>query len=167
MTKKVYVSESNTVTLCCPHCGKYKDVDITPLMQKEGQVNLLYHFKCDGCDEENCSNNRTTNIQIERRKYFRKDADLRGSLIDENQKRYPIRVLNLSRNGAKLEIKAKQSFKPKQKLLIEFTLDDSHKTLIEKTIIIRRVAKFSIEAQFHDPDSYDINNKKLGFYLMH
>ena len=177
MAKKVYVTESNTITLGCPKCGRFKDVDITPLMRREGNVHLSYRFRCSTCDcghisceecgEENCSNGQTNLIQIERRRYFRKKVDLPGSLSDNNKKQYPVRVRNLSHNGVELVIRTPHSFVADQELFIQFTLNDTKKTFIEKTIIVRKVEKFNIKAEFEKTDSFDINNKKIGFYLMH
>ena len=172
--QKVYLNENNQITISCPQCKKTKNIDATPFLKKKGLVELTFRFKCDTCDcghkdcgeckEGDCRN--SNKIIIERRKFFRKKVDLSGYLVGTNRKRYPVRVLDLSRTGLRTQSLIGHPFKVDQKLQVEFTLDDARKSFIAKQIVVRKVDNKVVDGEFTDIDGYDTDDKAIGFYLM-
>lgn len=174
--QKIYLDETNHATLICPLCGKTKLIDAAPLLKGKGSVKITARFKCDACDcghksceecrKNNCTSGNTIIFQLERRKHFRKEVSLAGSLISANGKKYPLHIIDLSRSGVKIHLPAAIPLAIGQKIIIEFTLDDVRHSLITKELTIRRIADKVVSGEFDDIDNYDNNDKKIGFYLM-
>ncbi len=180
IVQKLYLDDNNRIKVSCPQCKKTRDIDATPFLKKKGLIRLTFHFKCKFCDcghkdcrdctESDCPNcnaDDTTNIiTIERRKFFRKKVDLSGSFFGESKQKYPIRVLDLSRTGLRTKVLKTHGFRIGQKLLAEFTLDDTKSNIINKLIVIRNIDGNVVAGEFTETDEYDKNDKAIGFYLM-
>jgi len=174
--KKLYLEDNNVVMVSCPQCKKSREIDATPFLKKEGLVTLTFRFKCNSCDcghrdcsgckEGDCSNGNTNIFTLERRKFYRKKVNLSGSIIVENDKRYSILVLDLSRTGLRMKVLTPNTFQVDQNVLVEFFLDDAKETQILKQIVIRKTDKKVVDGEFLATDRYDHNDKVIGFYLM-
>lgn len=172
--QKVYLDDNNVITVICPKCCKTKDIDATPFLKKQGLINLTFRFKCEFCDcghkdckeckESNCSNINI--INIDRRKFYRKKVNLSGFLLAVNNKKHSIRVLDLSRTGLKTKTLAPHNIQVDQKLTVEFTLDDEKGTSVKKQLVVRKINNKVVDGEFIETDSYDKNDKAIGFYLM-
>lgn len=174
--QKVYLEDNNVVTVSCPKCKKTREVDATPYLNKEGLVQLSFRFKCNscdcghkdcsGCEENDCSNGHSNIFILERRKFYRKKVNLSGSIIGDTGKRYSIRVRDLSRTGLKLEVLTPHAFQVDETILVEFFLDDVKETLISKGVVIRKTDDKEVDGEFLATESFDNNDKVIGFYLM-
>jgi hypothetical protein len=175
--KKLYLEDNNVVTVSCPQCKKTREIDATPFLKKEGLVKLTFRFKCNSCDfghsrdcsgckEGDCSNGHTNIFTLERRKFYRKKVNLSGSIIGEDDKRFSIRVLDLSRTGLRMKVLTPNTFHVDQNVQVEFFLDDAKETQILKQIVIRKTDNKVVDGEFLATDRYDHNDKVIGFYLM-
>ena len=71
-------------------------------------------------------------------------------------------IKNLSTSGVNVKLNVKQNFAVGDQMQLEFHLDDAHRTLIKKTVIIKNQRDLFIGAEFAPFDTVD---KALGFYL--
>lgn len=174
--EKFYVDGQNKIAVSCPQCGVIKDIDVSTHLGREGITTFEYLFICDKCDcghkecedcpKKNCTHGHKQNITLERRKFFRKEVNLAGSLTDLEGKKHPVRVLNLSRTGLKIKILTTHDIQPAQTVYIEFNLDNANETLIKKDLLVKQASSNTIETEFSDSESYDRSDKAIGFYLL-
>ena len=71
-------------------------------------------------------------------------------------------VKDVSTTGLKIQINAQHNFIAGDVILVEFKLDDSHRTLIKKKVIARNIFGQNIGTEFAPTEAVD---KALGFYL--
>jgi hypothetical protein len=103
---------------------------------------------------------------LERRKFYRKKVNLSGSIIGGSGKRYSIRVHDLSRTGLRMEVLTPHTFQVDNKILVEFFLDDVKETQINKQVVVRKAGDKVVDGEFPATESFDYNDKVIGFYLM-
>jgi hypothetical protein len=174
--QKLFIGENNLVTVSCPRCGKSREIDATPYLHPQNAAQITFKFRCRSCDcghktcqecnENHCANGNSNVFQLERRQLFRKKVHLAGTLIDRGGKKHPIRLLDISRTGIKMSVYSIQAITVGQRLKVEFTLDDAKESLIKKEIIVRKSAEKLITGEFTDAQSFDHDDKMIGFYLM-
>jgi hypothetical protein len=174
--KKVFINDNNRATLTCPRCGKIREIDATPYLHSPKSAQIVYKFKCENCDcghitckdciDSHCTNGNTNLFQLERRHFYRKEVQLLGTLFDKSAIKHPIKVYNLSRSGLKFSIHSTHSIFIGQCLTVEIVFDDVKESTITKEIEIKRIVDKNVTACFIDIESYDHNNKILGFYLL-
>jgi hypothetical protein len=103
---------------------------------------------------------------LEKRKKYRKETNLPGSfvhLVDGRQVGSGLMtVKDVSTTGLKIQINARHNFIVGDVILVEFNLDDSHRTLIKKKVIARNIFGQNIGTEFAPTEAID---KALGFYL--
>ena len=73
-----------------------------------------------------------------------------------------MRVSDLSTRGIKLRINDPYHFSIDDRLQIEFHLDDSNRSFIQKRVIVRNISLPFIGTEFSPTENFD---KALGFYL--
>lgn len=157
MDQIVFISSNNTATFRCPHCGQAKTTDVSQYtaINKKVTVNCTcacgQHFRC----------------QLEKRKQYRKGADMAGkfTLLGEKgpEDTGLVKVIDISSTGLKLKMTVARNFPLGTQLLIEFRLDDRKRTPMEKRVIVRNVSGPYLGASFHPNEPDD---PALGFYLM-
>lgn len=154
--KKVFMTSDNMATFVCPKCEKAKTVDVSQYKN----INKAVRVKC------RCTCRHTYTVLLERRKHFRKKTKLFGQYYFGSPKnRGLMTVTDISRTGLKFEVSVTPHFKIGDTLFVDFELDDSHKTLIKKEVIVRSIngLRIGVEFRYLDPDDY--YNNKIGFYL--
>ena len=157
MDQTVFISRSNTATFRCPQCGQAKTADVSRYATTDEKITVKctcacgHHFRC----------------RLEKRKQYRKGADLPGkfTLLGKHE---PMdtglaKVVDISTNGLKLKMTVPPTFPVGAKLLVEFYLDDRKRTPMEKRVIVRNVTGLYVGASFHPNEPDD---PALGFYLM-
>lgn len=175
--EKAYVDENNKITIRCPRCGHHKVLDVSSILAKKqkGLIKVSYKFKCNACKcghieckdcNADCANGNTNVYQLERRKFFRKDVKLEGTMDCGEIKNHKITVLNLSRTGMKMATRQKDIVSPGKKCQAQFQLDDAKKTLIKKELRVKSVDGHTVDCEFTDTQTFDSNDKAIGFYLM-
>lgn len=157
MDQTVFISSNNTATFRCPSCGKAKTTDVSPYAATDKKITVNctcacgHHFRC----------------RLEKRKQYRKGADLPGkfTLLGKNgpEDTGLVRVVDISTTGLKLKMTVPRSLPVGARLLVEFRLDDRKRTPMEKHVIVRNVIGPHVGASFHPSEPDD---PALGFYLM-
>ena len=71
-------------------------------------------------------------------------------------------VRDISTFGIKLRITNTDRIKVGDVLQLEFRLDDSHRSLLQKKVIVRNIEDMNVGVEFAMSESTD---KALGFYL--
>jgi len=175
--EKAYVDENNKITIRCPRCGHHKILDVSTILAKKkiGLIKVSYKFKCSACKcghidckdcTSECTNGNSNVYQLERRKFFRKQVKLEGTMDCGEIKNHRITVLDLSRTGMKMSTARKEILSPGNKCQVQFNLDDAKKTLIKKELRVKYVDGHTVDCEFTDTQTFDNNAKAIGFFLM-
>ncbi len=156
MTQKVYVTSKQIATISCPQCARSKTVDVSKYATLDKMVKVNVKCPCG----------HTYKAILEKRKQYRKETNLAGTYIHfingQPRGRGLMTVKDLSTSGMKLQLNVKQDFAIGDQMQVEFHLNDAHRTLIKKTVIIKNQREQFIGAEFAPFESID---KALGFYL--
>ncbi len=157
MVEKVYITNANKATFICPQCKKTLTVDVSHYAKMEKSVKV----------KSKCSCGNTWISVLEKRKQYRKGANLKGIykyIVDGKEiDRGKMTIIDISAGGVKLKLDVDRNLKPGHLLNLEFKLDDSKQTPMQKTVVIRNANSPYYGAAFRDADSYD---PVMGFYLM-
>ena len=154
MEEKVFITSENTVVFRCPSCQRTKTVDAATLDLTRRQ---RFRLKCP-CGQV------TTSV-IEKRRRYRKETSFPGTYVHyvdgQPRGKGSLVVKDLSVNGMKLMI-ASGTFSPGDLLKVSFTLDDAHRSAVEKKVIVRSLSPPYVGTEFAPTETID---KALGFYL--
>lgn len=157
MEHTVFISKNNTATFRCPKCGHSKTTDVSQYASSDKKISV-------NCT---CACGHQFRCRLEKRKQYRKGADLPGkfTLLGKNgpEDTGLAKVVDLSTTGLKLKMTVPRNFPIGAKLLVEFHLDDRKRTPMEKRVIVRNVSGLYVGASFHPNEPDD---PALGFYLM-
>lgn len=155
--QKIFVNEDGNAVMTCPECQTAKMVDVSRFKNIEKAVRLKVR----------CPNGHAYRVVLERRVHFRKQVTLPGIFTLPNQKtRAPMTVQDISRTGLNFKLSAPAALAEGDKIRVEFRLDDDHRTLIQKDVVVRTVHGINIGAQFYSIDPANVYDKALGFYMM-
>ena len=150
---KVLVNADNEGEIICPSCGKRRAIHVS----RHRKVKTPIRVKC------HCG--YTFTISLEYRLYHRKKATLPGKLIDPTSKKAidDIIVTSISVTGVGFEVKSFNGINVGDVFEIRFTLDDDFASVIHEEIVVKRVKRNIIGAEFCDQDKY---HYELDFYLV-
>ncbi|MCP4720351.1 MAG: PilZ domain-containing protein [Desulfobacteraceae bacterium] len=152
MTIKVFISSNLMATFTCPECDKSKQKDVSRFIGHETQVKLKY--KCD------CQN--SFSVILERRRSKRKKVQLKGHIIRGSLK-HAITIKDLSKQGVRIKMLENLPFKEKDRIEIEFILDDPNRSIISKAVRITKIiSPADIGCEF---TSFD-HDGNLGKYFL-
>jgi hypothetical protein len=156
MTEKVYITSKQMATFTCPKCNRSKTADVSKYANFDKIIKV--NVKCP------CGHAYKT--ILEKRKQYRKEADLPGTFIHfvdgRPRNRGLMTVRDVSTSGLKLKLNVHQNFVIGDEMQVEFHLDDARRTLITKKVIIRNQHGQYIGVEFAPFEAVD---KALGFYL--
>jgi predicted DNA-binding antitoxin AbrB/MazE fold protein len=154
MAIKIFVTSDKMATFPCPECGKSYKKDVSKFIDHETQVKLKYRCKCKN----------SFSVVLERRRSIRKNVDFRGYLLNKQQ-RIPLTVIDISQHGMKIKILEKLPLKEGQKIQIEFSLDDSKKSMVSKTVQVNKIMpSLTLGCEFMEQVHYGDLGK---FFLFH
>ena len=161
-----FVDEDGKFEICCPRCGIRK-------------VALAKDFIGKHKFQVKCKCKSVFGIQLDFRKKHRKKTRLDGFVeiilnkekwgkiisesITTNCQPLNCKISDISVLGIGLTILAKHEIKKGDGVTIEFTLDNSAFSRIEKNAIVRGVKDDYIGCEFFEADKLD---PKLGFYVL-
>jgi len=152
----VYVTSDNTARFECPHCHKSKAMDVSRFLTDTRAARIKVKCPC-GCDFP---------VILEKRRGYRKDANLAGTYIHyidgREAGRGVMTVKDISAGGVKLRITSTKNFSVGDFLRVEFHLDDSHHSMIQKKVVVRNIGDTHLGCEFAPTEATD---KALGFYL--
>ena len=120
-------------------------------MDIDKEVKLKYRCLCK----------HSFSVILERRKYFRKEVKLAGSIIHKKTKA-PFTVTDLSRYGLKITMFRKIDLEIGDRLHIEFTLDDKNRSVVFKDVVVKNIHNKEAGVEFLSHEHYD----KFGAYLL-
>jgi hypothetical protein len=156
MTEKVYITSQQMATFVCPKCSRSKTVSVSEYANIDKLIKV--NVKCP------CGHAYTS--LLEKRKQYRKATSLPGSYIHfidgRPVNRGVMTVEDISATGMKLKLNTPQGFGVGDYLQVDFSLDDTHRTLIKKRVIVRNVNGPFIGVEFGPAEAME---KALGFYL--
>lgn len=139
-------------TITCPDCHSSKTISVEQFRNTKHVVSVK------------CKCGYIFKVELEFRRYYRKDTDLPGT-YDLNPPAVGggrVEIVNLSLGGACFEISGIHDIKVGQTGSIHFTLDDHKQTVFFKNVRIQSVEKSRIGCKFVEDKAYQ---KELGFYL--
>ncbi len=145
---------SGLATFSCPKCDKGRTADVSKILTKKAIIKINCKCKCG----------YTFKAVLERRKFFRKNIELKGTCQSKSDMRpIVVSVVDLSRSGCKIKLdNENNTFLENDKIIIKFNLDDTSNSLITKSAIVRSSDGAVIGAEFESMNEYD----KIGQYLM-
>ena len=154
---KVIPSQNDTATLVCPHCGFNKDVNVAKF--KNRRDSLKVRCRCQS----------TFAVSFEYRRALRKETNLNGyyQKLPECKEGGKIVIKDVSETGIRFVTVEAHNFKEGDKVRLKFTLDDTKRSELTMTAIVRWTGKAnSIGCEFTDRTPFEKSYKALGFYLM-
>ncbi len=153
------ISKDNTAHIECPKCGKSAIADVSKYSAAQKAIKL----------KVNCPCGHTYAVFLERRRFFRKNVELPGFYTTEKDAaKKPMTVTDLSRSGVKFETPDARGLNRDDRITLEFTLDDKHRTFIKKEATVVKIWGLQIGVEFasRDPNNpYDrAYDMAIGFY---
>jgi hypothetical protein len=157
--QKIYLSDKNTALFKCPKCHVSKKSDVSKYKNLETSIKLKVKCPCGNVYE----------VILERRKQFRKGTHIPGkfhytSLFGEEQNGI-MTVLDISKGGFKFKMLLDPKFKKGEIIEVEFNLDNSGNTIIQKQVFVRNIKGTIVNVELCSFDPNDSGDKAIAFYL--
>jgi hypothetical protein len=153
--EKIYVTPAGVAIIKCPDCERVRTLTVDKFRGTKHILNVK------------CSCNRRFQVSLEFRKFYRKIVKLSGKYVLLPEKIHPGRmmIVNISQGGVGLHIlDTHHRLILGQELQICFTLDDKHRSVIDRQVVVRLVTENNIGCEFVGSSSS--HDAKIGFYLM-
>ncbi|QTA90142.1 PilZ domain-containing protein [Desulfonema magnum] len=154
--KKLFISNDGMVTFMCPKCSKIKTINVS--QNKNSDKIARIKFKCT------CG--YTSDVLLERRKFYRKETNLPGTYVLEDNIEKPMVVKDLSLIGLKFDAQSKQNFAVGDEVLVKFSLDNDQEILIRKKVLVKKIFGSFIGAEFCNVEPDDPTDKAIEFYVI-
>jgi hypothetical protein len=149
--KKVYVDNSNQVTILCTKCGLEKNKNVFKF--KDSHKRLKARCKCG----------EVLRFTLDFRKYHRKNVQLAGKyLIQGKDEKGEIVVEDISMKGIRFSCLEPNQIARNDIVELKFNLDTPIEMEINPTIVIKWTTDRDIGGLFLGPNSL---KNDLGFYL--
>lgn len=155
ITQKLFVHGKREVGITCPNCQK------TKIMKVEEFKVSQHPFRVK------CPCGSSFNVLLERRAYYRKATNLKGSYSrksDPQTQGWRLVVKELSIKGMGFQVDGTCSVKEGDVFHTQFTLDNESESVIRGKVIVRKVNGEDVGAEFLELDPNA--RKELGFFLM-
>jgi hypothetical protein len=153
--KKVYVNSKQQVSITCEACGK----TYTRKVPLHIRGNTLVKARCQ------CGND--LEVAFEFRQAYRKSTNLPGKLQKPGNKasQQAAEVKNLSQSGIRFATCQWHNIHQNDILKVNFILDNSQSSQVNKQVIVKYVNQQGIGAEFCPEDQLSYQ-KEIGFYLI-
>ena len=149
MELRVFMNDNGVATFKCPKCQNLQIKDI-------GKFNKITNVKKIKCS---CSCGNTFRVILEKRKFFRKDAELVGRYRirsqDNKEKRGTFTIIDVSQSGLMFITNVKHDLQIGDELIVEFYIDKEQNFLVSKEGIIRRIIDKKVGIQLNTTEHYD------------
>lgn len=132
-------------------CSSGEMIDVTDLIKDKEKLTVEISCKCG----------HQYSAVIERRKQKRKEVRFQGKM-NPGKQAYPIKIVDISRGGLKLRMTDVQNLEINDRIAVEFILDDSKRSTVQKEGIVKNKGEYSVSVEFLSQDHYD----SLGSYLL-
>ena len=157
---RVFATNDGAYALQCPKCERSELVSADQFETSGWILKVTCPCSC------------SFRIIREMRKVYRKEVQLSGSFardLDElnklevPEKWFSMEVTNISKRGLNFKTPMTRLLQIGDNIQLRFNLDNSSKSLINKSAIIRSVRKNNVGCQFQNIDKHDTT---LGFYFL-
>jgi hypothetical protein len=149
--KKIYVDDTNQVTIICPKCGIEKNIDVANF--KDTHKRLKAKCRCG----------EVFRFTLEYRKSYRKKVRLSGEyFVQRKNEKGEIIIEDISATGIRFASLKPHYISRNDTVELKFTLDNPTRTQIQEFVKIIWIIDRNVGAEFIDPKSLE---KNLGFYL--
>jgi hypothetical protein len=157
MTQKVFLSSQNTAKFICNACNRQYELNMSQYLNSPNTAKLKLKCKCG----------YAWTATLEKRRYYRKRIQLRGTykyqITGRAVSEGVMTVLDISRTGIKIKINGEHTLKDGDWIEVEFRLDNSVRTLINRMVNIKNVSGEYIGASFREIKHFD---PVIGFYML-
>ncbi len=152
-TYRSFVKSEDEAVIVCPECDSAKAI---PVREFRHRLHLI---------KVKCKCGHLYKVQLEFRRYIRKDTDLDGiyGSVGPSVTGGKVKVINLSLVGACFEVRGNHDLMIGQQGSLVFTLNNKQETVLFKKVIIRTVKANRIGCEFVRDRAFE---KELGFYLL-
>lgn len=155
-TIHVFLNKKNEATFLCNNCGNGVTRDLSKVLHVQTAIRVKCKCKCG----------HVFRVLVERRRNYRKSLNLLGMCQYLNSsghtQKHLIKILDLSSTGLQFSFNGLHEFKVRDKVIVEFTLDDREKTEIRGKCTVKRIRSKSVGIEFTSIE----HQRKLTFYLM-
>ena len=149
--EKVYVGDTNHVTIICPKCELKINADVTNF--KDTHKRLKAKCRCG----------EAFRLTLDFRKFYRKKVQLAGEyFVQEKDEKGKILIEDISMSGIRFASLKQHNISRNDTVELKFTLDNPMRTEIHTLVKIIWIIDRNVGAQYIDPKSLE---KDLGFYL--
>lgn len=156
---KLFIGTTASVTVICPACGKAKSVETCKI---PAHINS-FRAKCP-CGE-------VFTVNVERRRYYRRDTDFYGTLYRDSRKNRAItdiHVVDLSMKGMKCSCEwqnyVKMEIKVGDEFHVRLLMGDDENGWLEGKVVVRNVRQDILGLEFLSLDEH--SRKVLGFFML-
>jgi hypothetical protein len=159
MAQKVYITHNNMVTFTCPKCEQPRVIELAdhPELEKTDKARVK------------CTCGHKYSVIIERRKQYRVATNFAGEfrqIVDDKEiDRGLMTVIDMSRAGLKIRLNVERKLEVGDRLALEFRLDDSQRTLIQKEVVIKKIFGLELGVEFTSIHPSNPSDRALGFYM--
>ncbi|OQY60609.1 MAG: hypothetical protein B6245_00385 [Desulfobacteraceae bacterium 4572_88] len=153
--RKAFITSDNTVTFTCPICRKSETENVSKYKDIDEAAKIKFECTCG----------HTYNILLERRKFYRKETQLPGIYIFDQEDAKPLTIKDMSLMGLKFEAKDGK-FKPGERLFVKFSLDDEQNTRIRKEVIVKKIAGQFVGVEFCTVEPENPGDKAIRKYII-
>ncbi|MBW1981132.1 MAG: PilZ domain-containing protein [Deltaproteobacteria bacterium] len=152
--RKLFINQSDTGYSSCSKCGKLNKVNV-----KNHNKTKIVEIKCY------CGNKYS--VEVEKRQCYRKNVNIVGTF----QRIYPdnsvigrVNIEDISRAGLGFTTVTRNTLDIDNIILLDFKLDDIHKSHITTAAIVKIVKGNYVGVEFKQLSEH--NKKIIGFYLL-
>lgn len=158
--QKVFLAGDRMAAIECPKCRKTKLSDVSNFLQLSRKVKI----------KVNCPCGHKFPVILERRRHIRKLSNFPGIYYHvvpgQGRVKKAMTVKDISLSGIKVKLNAPPLFKGGDRLIVEFRLDDSQRSLIRKEVRIRKIENLAVGAEFCADQETSRGDRELGFYFL-
>jgi PAS domain S-box-containing protein len=155
----IFLKDGKQASLACSHCNRQRKLDISEIRVLGSQLKAI------------CVCGQAKYIKVELRREHRKTVNLRGVFMRGPGDRLALKsddwghieVYNLSRRGIGFKVSGNTDIRAGDRLRVQFTLDNTAQSIIQKAVVVRSVVERMIGCEFEGQDACDVT---LGFYMM-
>ena len=158
--QKVFLSGDHMAAIECPKCRKIKRSDVSKFMHISRRVKI----------KVNCPCGHIFPVILERRRHIRRLSNFPGIYYyfvpGQGRVKKGLTVKDISLSGIKVKLNNPPLFKGGDRLIVEFRLDDSQRSLIRKEVRIRKIEDLAVGAEFCADQETSRGDRELGFYFL-
>ena len=149
--ERVYVDDTNHVTITCPKSKLEKNLDVTDFKDSHKRL------------EAKCKCGEVFRVELEFRRYYRNEVRLAGEyFFQEKDERGDILIEDISMTGIRFSSLKPHNISKDDSVELKFTLTNQRKTEIKTLVKIIWIADRNVGAQFIDLKHF---KQDLVFYL--